>query len=337
MRSFLRKRSAHYLICYNSDETFTNQRAYLFERIYKTFYGFFENKELELTPLRKRLVAVLFDSRDNFLKYARSMGVWLEHTEGFYASATNRTAFYNLLNRPEHTRVRTQMEDISRRLTRLSAQIRRTSPRARITLQYEDSRRVTLSRSQALQHVARDKKELEKLKKEMLRFYQNENASVTVHEVTHQLWFNSGLADRRRWYPRWLGEGVAIFFETAYRDDWVASGYANSNRLQQYRELRSRGKLLSLEELLLTDQAFMQPGEGQLAAYAQSWALFHFFSVKHGQEFSHYVMSLSRRQPTKPAKEENLALFKASFGANLESVQRELDAYVSQLQATSQK
>lgn len=326
------KRSSHYLICHNSDETFAHQRGYLFEKVYQVFYSYFESKGFELVPLRERLVAVLFDSHAGYLGYARARDARLEHMEGFYSGFDNRVVFYNLMNRPEYIESRKQAEMVQKRLSVLYGRIARAAPRSKIVIQYEDGRRITLSKRQALGQVARDKQQLEELKSKMTGFYRDENVSVTVHEVTHQLWFNSGLAGRLRWSPHWLSEGVATFFEPAYQGEWAGMGRLNSRRMSDYHELRNRGRLLPLEELIAGAQPFFQPGDAQRAAYAQSWALFHYLINRRSQGLRQYVARISRwLLPLAPSKQRSLKLFTSSFGSDLKKLESEVAAYMSQL------
>jgi len=328
------KRSSHYLICYNTDQTFAQQRAYLFEKVYQAFYSYFESKGLKLVPLKERLVAVLFDSRDDYLNYARARDARLEHMEGFYSGLDNRVVFYNLMNRPEYVESRKQAETVERRLSALYGQVARASPRTKIVIEYKSGRRVTLSKQQALRQIADDKRELGELKRQMVGFYLDENVSVTVHEVAHQLWFNSGLVGRLRWSPHWLGEGVAAFFEPAYRGEWAGMGRSNPRRASDYAELLGQGKLLPLERLLVEQNVFFQPGDTQRAAYAQSWALFHYLANARTEGLRQYIAEVSGwLLPMAPSKEKSLKLFAKCFGSDLGKLETELAAHVSRLGA----
>ncbi len=328
------RRSSHYLVCYNTDPTFAQQRAYLFEKVYQAFYSYFESKDLKLVPLKERLVAVLFDSRDDYLNYARVRDARLEHMEGFYSGLDNRVVFYNLMNRPEYVESRKQADMVEKRLSALYGQVARASPRTKIVIEYKGGRRLTLSKQQALRQIADDKRELGELKRKMVGFYLDENVSVTVHEVTHQLWFNSGLAARFRWSPHWLSEGVATFFEAAYRGEWAGMGRLNPRRASDYGELQQQGKLLPLERLLVEQNVFFQPDDTQRAAYAQSWALFHYLANRQTEGLRQYIAAVSRwLLPMAPSREKSLELFSRCFGSDLGKLEIELAAYVSQMRA----
>jgi hypothetical protein len=153
------------------------------------------------------------------------------------------------------------------------------------------------------------------------------NVATTIHEATHQIAFNCGLHTRYADNPRWLTEGLAMFFEVPdleSRIGWSSIGRVNVTRLRDYRAtLRSTPKrALSLADLIRADDSFLRE-ETLRAAYAKSWALTFFLLKTRPAEtvsFLKTIRSKPRLIPDSP--EQRLAEFEAAFG-NVEELERE--------------
>lgn len=144
------------------------------------------------------------------------------------------------------------------------------------------------------------------------------NVATMIHEATHQIAFNSGLHTRYADNPRWLTEGMAMFFETPdleSRAGWKTIGRTNAPRLRDFREVvRQKPEPVPLLELIRADGSFLQADEAK-AAYAKSWAL-TFYLFKSRREAAVTYLKLVQNKPRLIADPpaERVRQFEAAFG-----------------------
>src|SRR5437868_7687046 len=80
------------------------------------------------------------------------------------------------------------------------------------------------------------------------------NIATIMHEVAHQLSFNSGMLNRQGDVPGWLAEGLACYCEATANGSWQGIGEMNYARLRGLAEAtRTKQPLLTLRELLSQD------------------------------------------------------------------------------------
>ena len=100
-----------------------------------------------------------------------------------------------------------------------------------------------------------------------------DNTLALVHEVFHQLSFNTGMLDRQADFPLCLSEGLAEYAETwrpAHRD--IIGSINRRRRLAIDQELRAGSRWINVKELLSRDELQDEPKTAQLARGA-SWLL----------------------------------------------------------------
>lgn len=152
------------------------------------------------------------------------------------------------------------------------------------------------------------------------------NVATTIHEATHQIAFNSGLHTRYADNPRWLTEGMAMFFEVPdldSRSGWKTIGKVNAPRRKDFRETaRLPRESLSLAELIRADDSFLQPNKAR-AAYAESWALTFFLLKTRREDVVSYLKTIQLK-PRLIADSPDIRLreFEAVFGET-ETLERE--------------
>lgn len=107
------------------------------------------------------------------------------------------------------------------------------------------------------------------------------------HELAHQLAFNTGLQKRGVMYPIWVSEGLATQYETKL-SYCQSSNTARSSRLS---EMRTYGRLIPLEELIVATRL---PAQQYLCEdlYAEAWGFFNFLLEKHPQQLKQYLSTL---------------------------------------------
>lgn len=149
--------------------------------------------------------------------------------------------------------------------------------------------------------------------------------ATIIHEATHQIAFNCGLQTRYADIPLWVGEGIAVYFETpdlTSRSGWRTIGAVNRARLDRFRRYLHGRPGDSLMSLIANDERF-RDSRTALDAYAEAWALNYFLIRHRGDEYREYMKLLSTKAPLlRDDPETRLREFRHAFGDDL----AELDA-----------
>ncbi len=94
---FLHHKTAHYVIVYNTSETYARWVGELFERLYRGFNNYWKNLGIRLQEPRFPLVAYVFDTRPAYIMFAkRELGDSAESMIGYYHVQTNRVVTFDL-------------------------------------------------------------------------------------------------------------------------------------------------------------------------------------------------------------------------------------------------
>ena len=155
------------------------------------------------------------------------------------------------------------------------------------------------------------------------------NIATIMHEVAHQLSFNSGMLNREADVPLWLAEGLACYCESTAGGAWQGIGEPNLSRIGTLAEaLRMRTPLLSLRELIAADRA-VQSGDPKriLLAYAQSWALLYMMLQEEPDRTRVYCKLIYPQR----VSERRLADFQQAFGSDLARLEQRHAAYTKNL------
>jgi hypothetical protein len=88
--------SEHFVVCYNTSEAYARWNIDLFERLYKGFHRYWKSKGFELHKPRFPLVAMVFETKADYVRYASQEFKGSENTFGYYHQGTNRLASYDL-------------------------------------------------------------------------------------------------------------------------------------------------------------------------------------------------------------------------------------------------
>ncbi len=90
-------KTANYVVAHNTTPNYVKWCAGLFERLHRGFYTYWKSRGWTLNESRFPLVAVIFDSREAFEKYARpEVGDGVASIIGYYNLQTNRMTTYAL-------------------------------------------------------------------------------------------------------------------------------------------------------------------------------------------------------------------------------------------------
>ncbi len=144
-----------------------------------------------------------------------------------------------------------------------------------------------------------------------------EAVTTIVHEATHQIAFNTGVHRRFSDVPLWLGEGLAMYFETpdlTSQKGWRQIGAVNYPRLARLRGFAAERPADSLATLVATDDRFRDSRQG-LDAYAESWGLVYFLARKYPAKFRAYLRQIAEKPYLVwDTPETRLAEFQQAFG-----------------------
>lgn len=165
-----------------------------------------------------------------------------------------------------------------------------------------------------------------------------QNASVVIHEATHQTAFNTGLHNRFCAPPTWLAEGLAMMFEAPGVYDSQThlrqADRINRGRLQNFRQLvQPQHNPAKLEDLVAGDQWFKSDTAG---AYAEAWALTFFLVETQPRKYADYLARTAKRPSfTVYSAAQRKADFAAVFGGDYRLLEARFLRFIKELPAGS--
>lgn len=157
--------------------------------------------------------------------------------------------------------------------------------------------------------------------------------ATIVHEAVHQISYNSGLQIRLADNPRWLSEGLAMYFESP--DFSSSSGWSigkmnfyNLRGFAGYIRSRKPGSIVSL----IADDSRLLDGKTAQFAYNESWALTYFLMKTKKREFAAYLKELATMKPLdESTPRERIDVFKNYFGDDLAKLDAKFVQYMASL------
>jgi hypothetical protein len=153
------------------------------------------------------------------------------------------------------------------------------------------------------------------------------NISTIMHEVSHQLCFNTGIMRRGRDNPAWLVEGLAMYCEPTTAGVWQGIGEDNPMRA---RVLKTR-KPFPLKDLITSDDWVRKTPlvEDVVAGYSQSWALVRLLMQERPREMRKYLEVIRDRRTL----DHRLADFGEAFG-DFKTLEKRYLQYMDELART---
>jgi hypothetical protein len=168
---------------------------------------------------------------------------------------------------------------------------------------------------------------------------------TVAHEGTHQILQNIGIHPRLSPWPLWLVEGLAEYcaspVSTRHGANWGGIGKVNALNMATIRDLEDplslqvkganrpligRDPRKAMVEYLVT-RIELSPTD-----YALAWALTHFLAQKREGVFLGYLKTMSQLDPLEErTPEQQLALFRDAFGADLGKIDRSVNVYLNKL------
>lgn len=281
---FLIRTTKHYVIIYNTSDAYAQWAGELFERVYRTFYNYWGQRDfrrvIELEEPRFPLVALVFRDRTSYLTFAeRQLGEEARAMIGFYNQESNRMVSYDLTGANATGGAPSSKEMVNRILSRPGAE---------------------------------------------------RTVATVVHEAVHQISYNSGLQVRLAANPRWVSEGMAMFFESPKPNSptgW-AMGNVNIHNYKLFAQYTRNRPADSLVSLITSDSRMLDSNQA-LYAYPESWALTDFLIRKRKKEYAGYLEEMSSFKPHGETTErERIDLFKKHFGEELGQLERSFMAHM---------
>lgn len=300
-------RTPHFRIAYDTEEPFARQIGALVERVHRAFFRFFTARHFEPVPPADRLEMVIFGSRADYRRATKHLGEHLASTSGVFVSRDNRTYFYDALNEPSLGRSRRNIADSVRSLRGFLEDIEEGDAGRRFNITVGGQAYRSVGRVRARRLLRAEVRRQQKRRRQVDRRFEGRNASRAVHETVHHLAYAAGIHGRFRRSPKWLIEGLAMYFETVDRHSgqWLGPGAKNEDRQRGFRRDLEARLGVTLGELVGSDRGFRQSGKAMNRTYNAAWALFHFLVSQHHDALFDLMANLSIEVATDRATAED--------------------------------
>ncbi|MBI5366744.1 MAG: DUF1570 domain-containing protein [Planctomycetes bacterium] len=321
-KGFRTVRSDHYVVVYDTDESFALGRLSFLEKLYTTFYPYFEDRGFDTAVLPRPLVAAVFASDEEYTARGGPQG-----SGGVYMPDRGQLWLFD--SRKTDT-ARTVVGVIDT----IDAEIGKVQERLALA-------RTPKEKAELAGKLA-EMKEIQLYNRLARRQTSAAGATDTLlHEGFHQISHQGAVLGMTGDFPLWLTEGFAEYWGRS--EGWTAArGLPGSLQSESVAVIRSaivKGKHIPLVTVMkyTNQQNYLGLGnEGAALAYAEAWSLVHFMIQRRAgtqaQKFFDWVRLRSRAG--KPTPESAVALdaaARAAFGEDPEALEQEWVAYVRSL------
>lgn len=90
-------KTPHFVFCYDTTEAYVKWTGALYEKLYRGFYKFWKDRGIKLEEPRFPLVALVFQSKQSYLRYAApELGRSADSVLGYYNLMSNRITTFDL-------------------------------------------------------------------------------------------------------------------------------------------------------------------------------------------------------------------------------------------------
>jgi hypothetical protein len=132
--------TGNYVIVYNTSKHYAKWCGQLFERLHKAYYNFWKDRGFDLKPPEAPLVAVVFESKASYVKYAAPELGDAGSIIGYYSLKSNRVAMYDI------SELESRIDDEVRAMQRINALLSRPeSERTVATIIHEATHQLVLN------------------------------------------------------------------------------------------------------------------------------------------------------------------------------------------------
>jgi hypothetical protein len=272
-RDFKTRTSKHFMLVYDTTDTFAAQRAATMERVYDAFRFYFNMNTLRPAFLTKRLPVLLLKDREDYLLYGKQTeNTDLSWSAGYYTQRSNRSVFYDDASGASAASFARQTNALKAQIEDFNKQIATARGQGQIGMV-----------NNLLVQRNRVSESLNQVNNRMGTQVAAQNNSKTMHEAAHQVAFNLGIQKRSVDYPLWFSEGLACSFEFEDAQGRRGPALLNTGRVSIIKEALKNDTLIPLEKFLAVDLTDMSDEAAMHVTYAQGWALFHYLYKFHRQ------------------------------------------------------
>lgn len=274
------------------------------ERTHHQFGRFVRRLGLEVGPIRRKLICILFEDRAAYRAFARLRDdvrdPWIA---GYYAPATDRIVFYCGSDNPSVVEARARLASMRDDVVAIADEARR----ARVEGRRDRAEQLELHRHACIDHLERETRRIDAFEHQVA-------AATTLHEAFHQLAFHTGLQSARVQYPIWISEGLATAFESDRPGEAFGPEHEYAPRREGFVTLLAEGAMIPLRDLVARASAADADDATVNAIYHQSYALVTWLARRARPGLVRYLEAL-RREPTgRVAPHRAVALFEEAFG-----------------------
>lgn len=314
-KAFKTVRSDHYLVVYDCDPTFALGRLSYLEKLYTTFYPYFEDRGFDTRFLPRPLTAVIFATRDEYVKAGAP-----KNSAGLYMPASRELWMFDPRKTVDAHEVLDAIDSVDEALKKAQEKL-------------------------ALAKTPQEKDETQKLIAQ-LKEYQLYNRVVRrqtgtlgaidtlVHEGFHQLADNGGVLGQDKDFPVWVTEGMAEYW--GRQEGWGGSrglpGSLHTESVALIRAMIVQKRHIPLAEVMkyTNGEGYLGLGQRAALAYAEAWSLVHFMIQRRAgtraDKFFAWMREISKAKGATPESKD--AAYQEAFGADLDQLEQEWIAYV---------
>jgi hypothetical protein len=281
--------------------------------MYNKFVLLFEAQGYALELPHDRFRVVLFKRLSDFQDLAARLEIRLDDVAGFWCPAFNVICLYD----DSTSAMSRDLKDERDKLDQVAADAKKKGSSLERQRDSETLRQIKIN--SVLIDIDR---------------WRSDMAS-TSRESALLLAANTELLPRRVEVPRWVQEGLAMYFESPSDEAWGGIGAVDDLRIEDYRMLQN-DRLQSSIDFIIEDHglAAAQPGGVHPAVAAQAWSLTHFLFENHAPELMSYYRILGDMPPDVRLNPDLLGhVFSRAFGDEHVALQQEWRGYMRTLKS----
>ncbi len=318
----------HFSLTHASRVELARYRGQILESVYAAFVLFFDSNGFSLERPDALLQTVFFQTHAELAEHL-AMDDLPPNIEGLYRPDVSRAYFFDTLGRTQNRDVSQALREREQELKAMQRRVRRSGEAARFEWKLPGRPERRVSRAEALRLIDRELRELDYAARRFRHDLGQDSLETMCHEAVHQLAHRMGVLRPDRPNPRWLTEGLAIFFEPSRNGYLLETGAIHWAYWDALSKAHQRGERIPLRELLSNDELFFDWSEARLAYY-EAWSLVHYLATERRDALMDYLRALREVDPRSPIA-SRVPLFEARFGAGIDEIEARWQAHVAGL------
>lgn len=318
----------HFSITHADRVEVARYRGQILESVYAAFVLFFDSRGFELDVPPALLQTLFFRTRAEFVEHL-GIPALPDEVEGLYQPAVSRAYFFDTLGRSEVRKQTDSARKRQRELKALRREVQAMKEDAFVLLKRPMHSESRHSKAEAMRLI---EKELRTLSGKARRFRKGlgqHSIETMCHEGVHQLSDRMGVFRSDRFNPRWITEGLALFFEPSRNGYLLETGAIHWRRWDELMRAHKRGERTTLTDLLTNDELFFDWTAAH-RNYSEAWSLVHFLATERTDGLMNYLRALKTVDP-KSARTRRIEIFEAAFDTSLAEIEVRWRAHVDGL------